>query len=161
MCRKFDVADRFSAGGIDNRQSAIPVAKPGEFGFRIESQIVRVIETREAVQDFIIRATKDFEAAILAIGDEDLILLRQVKNTGGFGHPTQALDASPCGEVNHFQSVIAYSSDKEALVSSVYGQMSKAACDARQRDALYKLERGRRARLMRAVDIDRLQNVSV
>ena len=139
---QFDAADEFGGGGVNDGEGAFAVAEPGEFGLRVEAQVVGVGQGGEVLEHFVVGAAEDLQGAVVAVGHDDLVLVREIEDAGGLGHSGDAPDALAGGEVNDFQGVVAEGGDKEPLAFRVDGEVVEAAFDARERDGLGELERG-------------------
>jgi hypothetical protein len=76
MRRQFDVAEMLSAGGIKDPKRALGVAHINQPGLRIAPHIIGIVNRAKTVDRIVRSAVKQFEAAIVAISDADLIHFR-------------------------------------------------------------------------------------
>src|ERR1035437_3598853 len=96
-------AEEFGGGGVDDGKGAFAVAEPGESGLRVEAQVFGVGQRGEVLEHFVVGAAEDLQSAVVAVGHNDLVLVREIKDAGWFGHSRDAPDALAGSEVTDFQ----------------------------------------------------------
>src|SRR2546425_483200 len=111
------VGNVFAGGGIENDEaSGLSTADKEAVGGGVR-------KVRKVLAHLVRAAVENLQCAVVTVGDEYLIGLRQIKNACWLGHSRDAPDALAGSEIEHLKGVVAQSRDEKTVAFDINGEV--------------------------------------